>query len=69
MVREILVEQRGALERLTERLLEKEVLDADNLKEVMEATAPRIVPGTLSVHDQLRRTPDVEGDAPSVLAE
>lgn len=46
LVREILVEHRVALEKLSERLLEKEVLDAHELKDVMDATAPRLVPGT-----------------------
>lgn len=43
-VRDILSKHRQALERLSERLLEKEVLDAEELKEVMEATSPRLVP-------------------------
>lgn len=46
LVREILHEHRKALEMLSERLLEKEVLDAHELKEIMDATSPRLVPGT-----------------------
>ncbi len=49
LVRNVLDQHRQALERLAERLLEKEVLDADELKEVMEASTPRIVPGTSPV--------------------
>ena len=44
--REILTEHRDALEKLAQELQEKEVLDAQELKEVMDATSPRIVPGT-----------------------
>ncbi|MFO0945528.1 MAG: ATP-dependent zinc metalloprotease FtsH [Planctomycetota bacterium] len=47
LAKEILVENRSALERLAQLLLEKEVLDADQLKEVMDATSPRLVHGTM----------------------
>jgi cell division protease FtsH len=49
LVRNILDQHRQAIEKLAERLLEKEVLDADELKEVMEASSPRLVPGTSPV--------------------
>ena len=46
LVREILLEHREALEKLAEKLLENEVLDARELKDVMDASSPRLVPGT-----------------------
>ncbi|QDU61101.1 ATP-dependent zinc metalloprotease FtsH 4 [Planctomycetes bacterium Pan216] len=45
-VRDILTEHRDALEKLSARVLEKEVLDAEELKEVMDAASPRLVPGS-----------------------
>lgn len=46
--RTILTERRGALEALAQRLIEVEVVDADDLKRIMDATigGPRVVPGT-----------------------
>ena len=48
--RQILETRREALVALSERLIEKEVIDSDELKEVIEASspAPVIVPGTTS---------------------
>jgi len=48
--RRILETRREALVALSERLIEKEVIDSDELKEVIEASspAPVIVPGTTS---------------------
>ncbi len=48
-VRNILQTRRAALEALTTRLMEKEVIDSAELREVIEATnsSPTIVPGTL----------------------
>jgi cell division protease FtsH len=48
-VRSILQTRRAALEALTTRLMEKEVIDSAELREVIEATnsSPTIVPGTL----------------------
>jgi cell division protease FtsH len=47
-VRHILETRRKALESLAQRLIEKEVIDTDELKEIVEASAssPLIVPGT-----------------------
>jgi cell division protease FtsH len=61
LVRNILLQYRQALEKLAERLLEKEVLDADELKEVMEASSPRLVPGTSPVRpaDPRPNDPDI----------
>jgi len=46
--RTILTERRGALEALAQRLIEVEVVDAEDLKRIMDATigGPRVVPGT-----------------------
>lgn len=46
LAREILTEHRDALETLAQLLLVKEVLDADELKDVMDRAKPRLVPGT-----------------------
>jgi cell division protease FtsH len=47
-VRHILETRRKALDALAQRLLEKEVIDNDELKEIVEANSPSplIVPGT-----------------------
>lgn len=49
-VRHILDSRRDSLEALAKRLIEKEVIDADELKEIVEENSgsPVIVPGTLS---------------------
>jgi cell division protease FtsH len=62
LVREILNEHRQALEKLSERLLDKEVLDAQELKEVMDATSPRLVPGT-SLAKRLAKEPPAQDAA------
>ncbi len=48
-VKHILETRRVALEALTARLLEREVIDSDELREVIEQTSssPSIVPGTM----------------------
>ncbi|HEV3024979.1 MAG TPA: ATP-dependent zinc metalloprotease FtsH, partial [Pirellulales bacterium] len=47
-VRQILAARRPALEALAKRLIEREVIDADELKQIIEANSPspQIVPGT-----------------------
>ena len=47
-VRDILESRRASLELLASRLMEREVIDASELKEIMEqtSTSPAIVPGT-----------------------
>jgi len=49
--RAILTERRGALEALAQRLIEVEVVDADDLKRIMDASigGPRVVPGTATL--------------------
>ena len=46
--RAVLTERRTALESLSQRLIEVEVVDADELQKIIDATlpAPRMVPGT-----------------------
>ena len=48
-VRRILATRRTALEAITRRLIETEVLDGNVLREIIEATtaSPQLVPGTL----------------------
>ena len=48
-VRRILATRRTALEAITRRLIETEVLDGNGLREIIEATtaSPQLVPGTL----------------------
>ena len=47
-VRDILESRRASLELLAQRLMEREVIDASELKQIMEetSTSPAIVPGT-----------------------
>ena len=47
-VREILASRRPALEGLAARLIEREVIDADELRQIIEenSPSPQIVPGT-----------------------
>ena len=60
-VRHILETRRKALEALANRLIDKEVIDADELREVIEANSPgpAIVPGTDSA---LKRPPSGKGE-------
>ncbi|MFZ5828537.1 MAG: ATP-dependent zinc metalloprotease FtsH [Planctomycetota bacterium] len=57
-VRQILESRRKALDALTERLIEKETIDTEELKQVVEANSPSpmIVPGTTGTPK--RRTTD-----------
>ncbi len=61
-VRDILQSRRQALEALAERLMEKEAIDAQELKEIIEAnvSGPLVVPGTLEALD--RKAPAPPGD-------
>ncbi len=51
VVRGILVERRDALEAVAQRLIEKEVIDGAELREILEQNipGPHLVPGTLAV--------------------
>ncbi len=59
-VRDILQTRRKALEALAERLIEKEVIDTEELKQIIEANSPSavLVPGTADA--AARRTGDGE---------
>lgn len=69
LVREILEEHRQALETLAQRLLEKEVLSAEELKEVMDASSPRIVPTTAVARSGAPREGKQAEDPPASMAE
>jgi cell division protease FtsH len=65
LVRRILDQHRDALEKLAERLLEREVLDSAELKEVMDASAPRLVLGTSPVRSSESRPNPSPSDLPT----
>jgi cell division protease FtsH len=60
-VRRIMESRRGALEAITQRLMEREVIDGDELRTVIEAAtgAPQLVPGT-EVERRVPRGPSVD---------
>jgi cell division protease FtsH len=64
-VRRILESRRAALEAVTRRLIESEVIDGEELRVIVEAAtdAPQLVPGT-EAERRPRPTPDVGGEAP-----
>ena len=68
-VRDILTDRRVLLEQLSARLMEKEVIDAAELKEVMElySLTPLVVPGTDK--EPARRAPAAEATPPQKRAE
>lgn len=57
--KEILVSRRPALEALAQRLIEKEVIDAEELKQIIEqcSPSPQIVPGTTSLRRRGQERP------------
>ena len=58
-VRRILEARRAALEAVTRRLIECEVIDGDELRTIVEAAAdaPKLVPGTVSERRPVRPAP------------
>ena len=68
-VRDILSDRRVLLEKLTARLMEKEVIDAAELKEVFEqfSPTPHVVPGTDK--EPARRVPLAEAPPQQQRAE
>jgi cell division protease FtsH len=69
--RQILVERREALEAVTNRLIEVEWIDGEELKKLVEATlqGPRVVPGTdNSVVRSPQPTPNREGNSNGTIA-
>jgi len=66
-VRRIIESRRGALEAITKRLIEREVIDGDELRSVIEAStgSPQLVPGTDVEHrPALPPLPDAEDAGP-----
>jgi len=63
-VRQILAARRPALEALAKRLIEREVIDADDLKQIIEdhSPSPQIVPGTAA---ERKRHAAAEAEAPT----
>lgn len=63
-VREILTHRREVLEHMTRELVEKEIMDASQLKTILDAhvVMPHIKPGT---HATLVREPEAEGANPA----
>ena len=63
-VRHILSTRRETLVALSKRLIECEVMDADELREIVDQTSvsPQIVPGTES--DDFKKSPHGEGGEP-----
>lgn len=61
-VRHILSARRETLVALSQRLIECEVMDADELREIVDqnSVSPQIVPGTES--DDFKKSPHTEGD-------
>jgi cell division protease FtsH len=62
--RVILTERRGALEALAQRLMEVEVVDADDLKRIMDSSigGPRVVPGTSAAPSKASIGPTVNNN-------
>jgi cell division protease FtsH len=61
-VRSILLSRQKALEAVAQRLMEKEVIDGDELRQLLEqyAPGPKLVPGTLTREDRPRPAALVE---------
>src|SRR5262249_52426879 len=72
-VRTVLVRRRAALEAVAQRLIEKEVIDGDELRSLIESHDPglKLVPGTLAVEARkpLPVVETSEGETPGRLAE
>jgi cell division protease FtsH len=64
-VRAILQTRRAGLEAVAQRLVEKEVIDGSELKQILEQhyPGPNLVPGTLVRDDRLRPSPAMDMDA------
>ena len=63
----ILSERRAALEAVTQRLIEVEVIDSDDLRTIIEATleGPRVVPGTAGIVRRADPPSESSGDIAS----
>ncbi len=70
--RAILSERRAALEALSQRLIDVEVVDADDLKRIIDATlpGPRVVPGTHNANKTIAKdSKQVQTTEPSSQAD
>jgi len=67
-VRQILASRRAALETVTSRLMEAEVIDGEELRALVEAStgAPQLVPGTAT--DRRPARPQPKGEQPEAAA-
>ncbi len=70
-VRQIIESRRTALEAVTQRLIEREVIDGDELKRVVDnATAtPQLVPGTVTERRPARTASEADADLAGPAAE
>ncbi len=70
-VRQILAARKASLQALAKRLIEREVIDATELKEVIEETSPSplLVPGTTAERKRPSGPPVVEAPLPRETAE
>src|SRR5581483_2196756 len=59
-VRDVLVMRRGALEAIAQRLIEKEVIEGSELRQLLElhTPGPRLLPGSDAVEPPLEMPPD-----------
>ncbi|MCS5617504.1 MAG: ATP-binding protein, partial [Pirellulales bacterium] len=67
-VRQILASRRAALETVTSRLMEAEVIDGEELRALVEASTgtPQLVPGTAT--DRRPARPQPKGEQPGAAA-
>jgi cell division protease FtsH len=70
-VRQILLARKKALEAVAQRLMEKEVIDGDELRQLLEQhfPGPKLVPGTLPLEDRAADAGPVPPVRPERLAE
>jgi cell division protease FtsH len=64
-VRSVLQSRRAALEAVAQRLIEKEVIDGDELRQILEehSTGPKLVPGSLAVDTHRLSPAEAEDEA------
>ncbi|MFN9592268.1 MAG: hypothetical protein ACK56G_06125, partial [Pirellulaceae bacterium] len=65
---QVLRERRAALEAVTQRLMEKEVIDSDDLQEIIDRTlqGPRVALGTLPAAPGLQSPEAAPGGQPEI---
>ncbi len=69
-VRGVLQSRRPALEAVAQRLMEKEVIDGDELRQILKehSTGPKLVPGSLAVDSHRISPAEAEDEAPQESA-